>query len=463
MAEAGNVDGTMPLSDLNVNRGFRLSAELLELVTAVVDSPVGTQETNWLEWKRELELDKPAGRFAIAKAILGFANRSVEQAQLCCGGAAYMIVGAEPGAATGVEIVDHAVLGQKIATYVDGPRWTPHYIECNQKHVLVIVVEPPRPGDPIHTLQKAYSRDDKAGYHAGLIFQRATAHTEPAGARGIAELQERLVSGTRIPDLGLTLGLSATRIVRLSLSKNALNEFIGRHEAYVRANIGAPRPPSSSPDQLGSGPGYASAFGVARWLQSQTPEDQEQFDRRVSAYLVQLRKVLLHNVIARINRSRHLNTITFEVANKTDDPISGVQCTVEIPSPNLVVYTSAPYSLELPATPKWPDHMTDSLNRYNPALGLPGVSQFSQLHDGIADKQGDAYRYTWNIGDLRPHEVAPAQSVTIIPRGMAPDNIDVTMTASAMNRRGRVTETFTLSIDAERRTIYDFYNPQKLD
>jgi hypothetical protein len=36
------------------------------------------------------------------------------------------------------------------------------------------------------------------------------------------------------------------------------------------------------------------------------------------------------------------------------------------------------------------------------------------------------------------------------------------MTASAMNRRGRVTETFTLNIDAERRTIDDFYNPHTL-
>jgi hypothetical protein len=47
----------------------------------------------------------------------------------------------EPGTAAGVPNFDHATLGQKIKTYVDGPRWTPHYVAFSGVTVLVIVVE----------------------------------------------------------------------------------------------------------------------------------------------------------------------------------------------------------------------------------------------------------------------------------------------------------------------------------
>jgi hypothetical protein len=49
--------------------------------------------------------------------------------------------GVEPGTAAGVPNFDHATLGQKIKTYVDGPRWTPHYVAFSGVTVLVIVVE----------------------------------------------------------------------------------------------------------------------------------------------------------------------------------------------------------------------------------------------------------------------------------------------------------------------------------
>ena len=105
---------------------------------------MGTQETRWIEWKRSLDLTTPAGRFVAAKAILGFANRSPEVAAQTCEGTAYLVVGAEPGRVDGVEaIVDHAHLAQKIKTFADGPRWTPHDIPYEGKTVLVIVARHP--------------------------------------------------------------------------------------------------------------------------------------------------------------------------------------------------------------------------------------------------------------------------------------------------------------------------------
>lgn len=66
------------LSDIDTARAMRTDDELRILVEAIHGSPAGTQEKNWLEWKNGLDLTKAAGKFAVAKAILGFANRSVE-------------------------------------------------------------------------------------------------------------------------------------------------------------------------------------------------------------------------------------------------------------------------------------------------------------------------------------------------------------------------------------------------
>lgn len=82
-----------------------------------------------------------------------------------------MVVGVEPEAAAGIGVVDHADLGQGIKAYVNGTRWTPFYISFDGVTVLVVVVEAPRPGDPIHTLRKAYG-----GFDRGVVFHRGTAH-----------------------------------------------------------------------------------------------------------------------------------------------------------------------------------------------------------------------------------------------------------------------------------------------
>jgi predicted HTH transcriptional regulator len=134
----------------------------------------------------------------IAERVVGFANRSVAEAQRACEGAAYLIIGVEPENAPGVPNFDHATLGQRSKTYADGPRWTPHYVEFLGVTVLVIVIEAPRAGDPIHALQKEFS-NDKTRHQAGIVFHRGGAHTQPAGPKEIAMLQERLLEGQRQP------------------------------------------------------------------------------------------------------------------------------------------------------------------------------------------------------------------------------------------------------------------------
>lgn len=97
-----------------------------------------------MEWKSWLDLTKASGRFSVARAILGFANREVEASRKFFEGVAYMVVGAEPGTVAGVTVTDTANLEQGVRTYLDGPRWTPFYVQVGDEHVLVIAVEAPR-------------------------------------------------------------------------------------------------------------------------------------------------------------------------------------------------------------------------------------------------------------------------------------------------------------------------------
>ncbi len=452
------------LSDIDTTRAMRTDDELRMLVEAIHGSPAGTQETNWLEWKNGLDLTKAADKFAVSKAILGFANRSVEQAQLACEGVAYMVVGVEPGAAAGVGTVDHAELGQAIKTYVNGARWTPFYIPFEDVTVLVIVVEAPRPGDPIRTLQKTYNDGAKYNAAAGTVFHRGTAHTEPAGTGEIDMLSRRLIQGAQRPELDLALRCDAQPITRISVEQEQLEDWLRRHEAYIRANSGK-LPDRPTPPARPAGPAGlvgVSAFDLSGSFGSSlfgnlfaAPKDAKEFENRVKDYLGKVRRLLLDNVVRVIVQDDDLNTVQLTVGNETDDPMSGVQLTVRIPKSGLLVYTSPPSVDDLPLRPKWPDPL-DQIRATALASSYRSPSLDFYPHAGSVVDKGDVFETTWDVGDLRPHEEVDGYIITVVAGPHAPDQLPVEMIARAMDRRGTRTKTEQLVIAAELWTIDDF-------
>ena len=80
----------------------------------------------------------------------------------------------------------------------DGPAWQHRYIDVDNTTVLAIEVDPPRPGDSMHTLKKSYESFDR-----GAIFVRKSGKTHPAEPEDIENLQQRL-QGAQL-DLDLTL------------------------------------------------------------------------------------------------------------------------------------------------------------------------------------------------------------------------------------------------------------------
>lgn len=168
---------------------------LKDLVNAIAEAGDSEGERSWLEWKSVLDLKKPEGRFKLAKEILAFANRDVQEAQRFCHGWAYVVVGASEGGVHGILETRTQQVEQALASYLgrgrEAPRWEPVFISPDSKNnVLVVKVAPPEDGDPIYSLQKEYK------YGRGTVFVRGVEESRPADPSQLRTLQRRLLAGS---------------------------------------------------------------------------------------------------------------------------------------------------------------------------------------------------------------------------------------------------------------------------
>lgn len=121
---------------------------------ASLDEP----ETDALEWKGALDLTNRKSRFDLSRHLLGFGNRTVQQAQHAFDGYAYRLAGVEPGNLCGVAIPDPADLENALSSFIAHGHlaWRLHRVDVDAVTVAVIEVQPPRDGDRICCLQHSY-------------------------------------------------------------------------------------------------------------------------------------------------------------------------------------------------------------------------------------------------------------------------------------------------------------------
>ena len=180
---------------IDASRPLRNPQELADLVAAVVKAS-RNDEPDWLEWKRGMPLGDKATQSTIARAILGLANRPVADASRHVGGCGYVVIGAEDGAVSGVTETDPASLTEALQPYLGsgGPTWGMSYVQHGGKSVLVIIVEPPKDGDRIRTLQK---ETEGQKYRPGAIFVRRPGQTVQADPGDIRALEDRFAAPFR--------------------------------------------------------------------------------------------------------------------------------------------------------------------------------------------------------------------------------------------------------------------------
>jgi len=203
-------------------------SQLTALVHAVRDAD-RHDEHRWIEWKSGLDLAAAAGQGHVAKTVLGLANRQPAAAAQHVGGYGYLLVGVEPGAITGVTPVDPEVLvGQLRAAVGDAVRWNPEYVTVDGIQVLVVIVEPPQLGDPIHCLRKQLDR-----HQPGMIFVRHTGRTDPATPADIDMLTAR--ARERTASLHMTVAAAPPRIETLPDILTVAEQWIERRRPAMLA------------------------------------------------------------------------------------------------------------------------------------------------------------------------------------------------------------------------------------
>ncbi|MGH3856526.1 MAG: ATP-binding protein, partial [Pseudonocardiaceae bacterium] len=237
---------------IDSSRPYRWPSELIELVEAVTRTDPKNEST-CIEWKSTLDLGDKSGHYHVAKHVLGFANRTVSTASLHADGHAYMIVGAEPGNLAGIEPIDPAVLRPKILRYV-GPavRWRAEYMSVRGRQVLVVIVDPPEHGDPVHPVRHQLDTHPK-----GRILVRRPGSTDPADEFEIDQLVQRVRSG------GGGLEISIEPIFPVVEHRPSLPNVDELTDAERAATLARPRADAPRPSHPGE------PFGVMAALQSQ--------------------------------------------------------------------------------------------------------------------------------------------------------------------------------------------------
>jgi hypothetical protein len=106
---------------LDSSRAVRTLDEKIALIEAIRDAPASEPELNWVEWKAAWSLTTTAHKFETSKHVLGFGNRSVEDALQWCEGCGYFLAGVEPQNLCGTAPIDPSPLTQALRRYVGQP------------------------------------------------------------------------------------------------------------------------------------------------------------------------------------------------------------------------------------------------------------------------------------------------------------------------------------------------------
>ncbi|MCY3661628.1 MAG: hypothetical protein OXH28_02235 [bacterium] len=378
--------------------------QLRSLAQEIRAGSVGS-ETDWLEWKRSLDLATTPARFEVARQILGMANRDPGLARRNRGGYGYILVGVEPGAMPGTDRFDPAQLHDGLDRYIGatGPAWHPRYIHVDNTTVLAIEVEPPRPGDSIHTLKKTYDK-----IRRGEIFVRKNGKTHPAEPEDIKKLEQRL-RGTQL-DLDLAL------IGHLPISwfdEQALIAAITR-SAGLKGDAQLRRArQTNEPDSVASA--YSQIRAMAWAVHGPDDRTIEEYADEVAQWQSQWTEGALEHWTTAYTAAGH-GACSLSLTNLTDHNFTSVEVCVEIPGAQVIrdLDEVETYLPEMPR-PFGQGRGLAALAGLNPPY-IPTVP-VAGLHyppEVWVDNDDDGAFVTWDVGDVRPEQTLHADPLYVL-------------------------------------------------
>jgi hypothetical protein len=430
---------------LDASRTYQWQAELIELVEAVLVTDPNNEST-WIEWKSQLDLNARTGQEHVARHVLGFANRTVQRAAQHTGGYAYLIAGAEPGNLEGITPVDPATLHPIIVRWVGpDPRFHLEYIPVRAKTVLVVVIEPPMAGDQIHPVRSQLGK-----HEAGCVLVRRPGATHPANAHEIDELNARVrAGGSRI-----SLSLEASPIE--ALPRRA--DFDELSEQERRVTLARPRIGEAKNTEEP----YARALRALMASQTefwQEPDQRtaEKYEQEVAKYAADHRQALEHTFAWMLWRHDPC-WLHIEAQNTTDLNFTDVRLELHIAGavrrwPK--DWLDAADRDGEPAFPNRPAQLGTPKPRFNlgpgllsPSVPLPRLIPASQI-GGPRYNVTDTGSVTVVLErfDLRAQQRQQLLPVPVLVDAPAGTLLTCDWTATALNVSGQATGRFTLAVE----------------
>lgn len=398
---------------------------MISLVEAIRDADPSEHETDWAEWKRELNLGADASHtFEAGRHILGFGNRDPASAATYCQGTAYLVLGVEPGVVQGVPAWDPADLDNWISKYVapGAPRWRANAVEVDGKHVVVVTIEAPSPGDRICTLQHGFDRCP-----AGRIFVRRGGKTKEASPAEIAQLEARLMRGQADIELGLGAEVLGDQLSALHLPDDAFELWRQSEADDLLGSL--PAPPSQS-----------DPFSIASPLINVDSRSKAEFKAEVDAYLDRCKQRWLSIAYQKAIEAR-LAVLQLKIVNPGHRNFPATQVEVSLP-PGVIGSIDEDDPDEVFEPPRRPSHY----GRLSHLTDLDIKPVFQRpSHEIVYDNDGGVVRFL--PVDVRPGRRHSLPELHLgIAAEMAGQAFTMTWRATSTGATGWARGTFELSV-----------------
>lgn len=420
--------------DLDTRQALRRPSDLAALVEAIRKANP-EDEPDWLEWKSNLDLSRPDGRFQLARAVLGLSNRLPDRASNHCAGVGYVVVGAEPSNVCGTTRLDPAVVDDALSPYLGGskgPAWGPIFVTSGGRDVLVVIVEPPRYGDPIYTLRKSFNEAQK-----GTVFVRRPGKTARADDADLDALQRRLTAPGQHAALELLVAVVGDVPLHWFLPTDRddhITKWVARQRAELirqaeEVERGRPQPRTLDLDasraeravsalaqiesQKAMLENIAQSIGALGFAQ-RDERTLEEYTASVDAWAEALGENAWALIAHRFFEGR--NVIRLRVENPTERNLGSVQLRAHFPHEGAFADQARP-EYDPPPRPR-PFGKPKQMPRFD----IPALSHQPFASPRVADVvlpprlrlESGSIRMTWDVGDLRPQHADESDDIYIM-------------------------------------------------
>lgn len=451
-----------------------------ELLGAIEKAAPG-DESEWIEFKANLDLRQKINRPVLAKAIVAFANRDVARAAQHFHGRALIVIGLEPGNLIGAPEIDPAELHDAVQPYLadPAPRWDVQYLTHRGKSVLVVTVNAPQQGDPIHCIAK-----DGDKVRDGEVYVRNIGKSSPAKSADLRMLSTRLLTQAG-PGLDIDVFADAgDGVPPFNYPTDWVDRWVDAERNRLMAPLAPPPPkPHVSPRLAANGLG---AFGLSESLLSQSgtarfadfaasisrpfeikheeERTEETYAAEVEEYLDKCRQQLPKAIEPL--RVALTSSVRFRVRNLTDANFQRLEVNVHVEGDVTALVDRVDFRgllAYIPQAPRiwgpWTETRSPTMNSLDLYRNLipytPSVPSISPPGPQIVN--GGSTNITFLPIDLRPHATEDLDDGILLLAGHSlSGDITCTWSATATNMNGRTEGTFAIPLRAERLDLSEY-------